>query len=90
MRMQLLKGLKLQEFKLSGAVGTEEGCIDYQQLCFQMQQGREDGYSFKEVMFGVIKAMRNASMKKFFQGKVFGKGGEQLTEETFIQMLRSK
>ena len=41
-------------------------------------------------MFGVIKAMRNVSMKKFFQGKVFGKGGEQLTEETFTQMRRSK
>ncbi len=89
-RLQLLKGLKLREFKLNGSVGTEDGCIDYQQLCFQMQQGREDGYTFKEVMFGVIKAMKNASMKKFFQGKVFGKNGEKLTEETFNQMLRSK
>ena len=90
MRLKLLKGLKLREFKLNGAVGTEEGCIDYQQLTYQMQQGKEDGYTFKEVMFGVIKGMKNASMKKFFQGKVFGKAGKNITEDKFIQMLRSK
>ena len=90
-KMQFLKGLKLREFKLSGAVGTEENCIDYQQLTYQMQQGREDGYSFKEVMFGVIKAIKNPNMKKFFQGKAFSKsGGNTLTEEKFHQMLRSK
>ena len=86
----LLRGLKLREFKLSGAVGTEEGCIDYQQLTYQIQQGREDGYTFKEVMHGVIKAIRNPTMKKFFQGKAFGKAGKKLTEESFIHMLRSK
>ena len=74
-KMQFLKGLKLREFKLSGAVGTKENCIDYQQLSYQMQQGREDGYTFKEVMFGVIKAIKNPNMKKFFQGKAFSKSG---------------
>ena len=86
----LLRGLKLREFKLSGAVGTEEGCIDYQQLTYQIQQGREDGYTFKEVMHGVIKAIKNPTMKKFFQGKAFGKTGKKLTEESFNHMLRSK
>ena len=41
-------------------------------------------------MHGVIKAIKNPTMKKFFQGKAFGKAGKKLTEESFNHMLRSK
>ena len=58
---------KIRDFKISG--GTVPESIDYMNLCNQMLDGIEAGYSQREVRSAVLKAMKPGStLKKFFEG----------------------
>ena len=76
---------KLREFKITGgSVGGSDNLLDYTSLSYQMQEGKALGYSSKEVMAGVIKAMKaGSSIRKYFEGL------PGMDEEKFITILRS-
>ena len=54
---------KLREFKISGTVGSvdQEDTLSDTSLSFQMKQGKEAGYSGKEVCAAVIRAIKQGS-----------------------------
>ena len=83
-KMELLKSLKLRDFKIIGQVGDKEGCMDYMSLSYQMQEAKAIGYSPKEIMSGVIKAIKTgSSLRRYFESK------PDLTEDNFMKILRS-
>ena len=83
-----VRKLKIRDFKINnGAVGKEKGCIKWGSLCFQMNQGLIQGYSERDIMLGVISAMKEGSSEKtFFQLTM---DDAEVSHETFIGMLRS-
>ena len=83
-KLAFLKGLKLSQFKITGAVGTSEGCIDFRNLNFQIKDGRTQGYGFAEIRAGIIKAIKTgSSMKKYFENAY------HISDIDFMNMLRS-
>ena len=83
-KMEMIRGLKLSQFKVTGAVGTSDGCIDFRNLNFQIQDGLSQGYKFKEIRTAVIKAIKaGTSMKKYFEGAY------EIDDQEFTKMLRS-
>ena len=83
-----VRKLKIRDFKINnGAVGKDKGCIKWGSLCFQMNQGLIQGYSERDIMLGVISAMKEGSSEKtFFQ---LSMDDADLSHTTFIGMLRS-
>ena len=58
--------------------------LDYRSLCYQMQEGRSMNYTSKEIISGVIKAMKvGSSLRKYFEGRA------DVTEDTVMKTLRS-
>ena len=49
---------KLRQFKINGTIGDpgQKNCVSYSSLCFQIRQGKAQGYSMKEIYAGVIRA----------------------------------
>lgn len=76
---------KLREFKITGgSVGAEDGCVDFETVWFQIQEGKALGYSMKEITSGVIKAIKSgSSLRRYFQSQ------PNLTETNFMKILRS-
>ena len=76
---------KLREFKITGGtVGGTDNALDYRSLCYQMQEGRSMNYTSKEIVAGVIKAMKaGSSLRKYFEGRL------DLTEDVVMKTLRS-
>ena len=75
---------KLRKFKISGIVCGGENALDYTSLRYQMRKGRTLGYSSKEIMSGVIKAMKaGSSVRRYFEGRA------EWTEQNFLEILRS-
>ena len=75
---------KLREFKISGIVCGGENALDYTSLRYQMREGKTLGYSDKEIMSGVIKAMKaGSSIRRYFEGRA------DWTEQNFLEILRS-
>ena len=83
-KVDLLRGLRSRDFKIDGAVGRGSGCIDYQNLLFQIKKGKSAGYNFEEIKHGVIKAIKTgSSMHKYFQNT------DDIKETEFMGMLHS-
>ena len=83
-RLRFLRNINLKDFKINGTVGGGSGCIEYRDLSFQMTQGKTNGYTMQQIRLGVIRAMKpGSSLKKYFEGAM------SLSDENFIQMLRS-
>ena len=83
-----VKKIKIRDFKITnGAVGKDKGCIQWGSLCFQMKQGLIQGYGERDIMLGVISAMKEGSSEKtFFQLSL---DDPDMSHETFLGMLRS-
>ena len=75
---------KLKEFKIDGGiVGGAKNGLDLCSLDFQMKEGRQLGYSEKEIRTGVIKSIKaGTSIRRYFE-----RNAENFTEETFKSML---
>ena len=76
---------KLREFKINGTVGMgQKDSLSYTSLSFQIQQGKAAGYSIKEIMAAVVKAIKpGSSLRDFLEIWV------DISEEDFIEVLRS-
>ena len=74
---------KIREFKIQGGtVASGENPLDFRNLCFQMSEGKQN-YTAREVMNGVIKAMKaGSSLRNYCETNV-----EDLTEEEFMELL---
>ena len=73
-----------REFKITGgSVATGEKPLSYSSVRYQMNCGKEQGYTAKEVMSGVIKAMHPSHIRQYFETE------ENLTEEDFTDALRT-
>ena len=80
-----LRGVKLREFKIDGTVGRAAGCIDWQNLQFQIKKGRTAGHIDEEIMNGVIKAMKaGTSLHRYYQNNV-----DDMSWDGFFDMLES-
>ena len=83
----VVQKLKLKsDFKIKGAIGDpkQSGTLDYSSLVFQMKQGREQGFSSKEICAGVIQAIKPGhSLRGFLESK------GDVTEDALLQILRS-
>ena len=75
---------RLRDFKITGgSVGGEDNRIDLTSVVFQMEEGRQAGYSEREVRSGVIKAMKAGTFtQRYFQRNI-----DTLTGEDFKAML---
>ena len=75
---------KIREFKITGGVvGAEENALDLTDIQFQMEEGKELGYTPREIRAGVIKAMKAGSeIRRYFERKV-----DRLDQEGFMEML---
>ena len=75
---------KIREFKVSG--GTVPESIDYMNLCNQMLDGIEAGYSAREVRNGVVRAMKPGStLRRFFEGPK----ARKMNDNEFRETLRT-
>ncbi len=83
-----VKKIKLRDFKINnGTIGKAKGNIKWGSLCFQIKQGLSQGYSERDIMLGVINAMKEGSSEQtFFQLSMDDSG---MTHEVFMGMLRS-
>ena len=79
--------LKLREFKINGGNigGTDgSGSIDWNSLNYQIREGLELGYSKREIMSGVIKAIKSgSSLRKYFEGK------PNIAWDSFVGILKA-
>jgi hypothetical protein len=75
---------KIREFKITGGVvGAEENALDLTDIQFQMDEGKDLGYTPREIRAGVIKAMKAGSeIRRYFERKV-----DQLDQDGFMEML---
>ena len=57
--VQTLKLHRLSEFKIKGSIGdpNQEGKLDFRNLSYQIQSGKERGYSDKEICSAVVSAI---------------------------------
>ena len=77
---------RFREFKISGSIGglEQKDSLSYASLSFQMKQGKEAGYSHKEIQAAVIKAIRPGNnLRNYLESR------EKITELAFMQVLRS-
>jgi hypothetical protein len=80
-----LRSVKLREFKIDGNVGRAAGCIDWQNLQFQIKKGKSTGHGPEEIMNGVIKAMKvGSSLHRYYQNNI-----DEMTWKEFFDMLES-
>jgi hypothetical protein len=78
---------KIREFKIQGGtVASGENPLDFRTLEFQMNEGKHLGYSVREVMNGVIKAMKAGSSIRNYCETL----GEDLTEEELKDLLKDE
>ena len=77
---------RLREFKINGTIGNvgQKDTLSYISLSFQMKQGKESGYSSKEVCAAVIRSIKPGnSLRDYLESK------GDVTEAALIQILRS-
>ena len=77
---------KLREFKIQGGtVASGDNSLDFRNLSFQINEGKQLGYSEREVMNGVIKAMKpGSSLRNYCETE-----GADLTEDEFRELFLS-
>ena len=74
-----------KEFKITGNVGGKgDDTLDYMSLCYQMQDGKRQNFTSRQIMSGLIKANKAGDpLRRYLEGQ------PGLTEENFIKVLRS-
>ena len=77
---------RLRDFKINGTIGNvgQKETLTYTSLSIQMKQGKNSGYSSKEVCAAVIRAIKPGnSLRDYLESK------SNITEAALIQILRS-
>ena len=81
---RLRADIKLKEFKIhSGTIGGENQ-LDLEEVIYQVNEGKDLGYSIREIVSGVIRATKaGSSLRKYCQSR------PNLTFDALIKQLRS-
>ena len=84
--VQTLKLHRLSEFKIKGSIGdpNQEGKLDFRNLSYQIQSGKERGYSDKEICSAVVSAITPGNTLRSYLEGVDG-----LDLKFIIKILRS-
>ena len=78
--------IKLRDFKINGTVGVRdtEGALDWSSLSYQLKEGLNLGHHQREIISGVIKAMKpGSSLRKYFESK------PNIKWENFLNTLKA-
>ena len=81
-----LKLHKLRDFKINGMIGTpgQKDKLSYSSLSYQIQNGRERGFSEKEICSAVIRAITPGShLRNYLESR------DELNLKSLIKVLRS-
>ena len=73
---------KIREFKINGTIGGENE-MEYSSLMYQVKEGRTLGYSEKEIQLGIVKMVKDKTLKKFFEINT------DMSEDDFYGMIRN-
>ena len=73
---------KIKEFKINGTIGGDSE-IEFSSLIYQVKEGRKLGYSEEEIQLGIVKVVKDKTLKKFFEINT------ELSSEDFYGMLRN-
>ena len=73
---------RVKDFRIEG--GTVCGTLSYRNVRYQMDKGRELGYSKKEVMNGTIKAMKPGTLRTYCETS-----GTDLGYDEFVELLHN-
>ena len=77
---------RFRDFKISGVIGSQDhkDTLSFASLSSQIQQGKEAGYSYKEIRAAVIKAIKpGQSLRNYLESNT------NLSESAFLKILRS-
>ena len=79
-----LGSLRLRrEFRIDGTVGKgHKDSLSYSSLCYQIQQGKDAGYTTGEIRYAVAKAAKQGSFKSYLEGL------QQAPEDKFLEALQ--
>ena len=81
-----LQKVKLKDFKINGTVGVRDtvGALDWSSLFYQIREGINLGYPHREIMSGVIKAMKpGSSLRKYYESK------PDMRWDSFLSILKA-
>lgn len=76
----------MKELKISGRIGdlANKDCISYTSLCYQIRSAKGQGYSDKEIIGAVIKAINpSLELRTYLEGRT------NLTFESLMKTLRA-
>ena len=74
---------RFREWKMPGTLGTSDSNLDYQSLCYHVQEAKLLKYEKYEIVAGIIKVMKAGSFRKYFEGK------QKWTLEALMKTLRA-
>ena len=75
---------KLREFKIHGGTIGGDAQLDFNEICYQISEGKDLGFHIREIVSGVIKATKaGCSFRKYCQSR------KDLTYESLMSQLRS-
>ena len=83
-RLSELGSLRLKrEFRIDGTVGKgQKDSLSYSSLCYQIQQGKDAGYTPGEIRYAVVKATKQGTFRTFLEGL------HQAPEDKFLEALQ--
>ena len=75
---------RLKEFKIDGKIAHGDSPMSFQNICYQINDGKDLEYSWKEITSAVIKAMKGgSSIRNYFESN------PDMGEDEFLKMLES-
>ena len=75
---------RLKEFKIEGKIGHGESPLSYQNIQYQVRDGEDMDYTWKEISSALIKAMKaGSSIRNHFEDN------REMEKKDFMQMLES-
>ena len=80
---------RLREFKINGSIGAvgQKDSMTYISLSCQLEQGKDAGYKFKEIVAAVVKAIKPGThLRDYLESRLNLK---TLDEKSFLQLLQS-
>ena len=74
-----------RDFKIDGTVGKgSKDSLSYSSLCYQIQQGKDAGYTSAEIRKAVVGATKPGSFKTYLEGLQ----NLQVSEAAFLEALQ--
>ena len=77
---------RLKDYKIEGKIGHGESPLSFQNIEYQVSDGEDLEYTWKEISSGLIKAMKGgSSIRNFFENPA----NREMPKDEFMKMLES-